>query len=155
MWTDIQKEKIAAKVLNDEGLALPLRLLGGKYLRLIMRIPTLESRVRMAKMFLQIGVKYDELKTYNYEDKQQFMIDHSVNVSRMVAYGIVRGAILGRLCNRPVAWMLRNYMHPVALEEAWMIINSVMSTIPFENIIRLAEVTNILAPSLSQERNGS
>lgn len=143
---------LAAKILTDKGIALPLRLLGKKphYLRWTMRVPTWESRLRMNKMYLKMKVKYDDLRKMTYEEKMQFMVTHGVTVSRMVAYGVVRGHVLGWLLNRPVAWMLRCYMHPAALEEAWMIINGVMSTIPFENTIRLAEVTNLMAPNLSR-----
>ena len=154
MVSSYDKERLAAKILADKGIALPLRLPGRqRYLRWIMRVPNWESRIRMSRMYLKMGVKYDDLHKMSYEDKMQFMIDHGKTVSRMVAYGIVRGYILGWLLNRPVAWMLRNYMHPAALEEAWLIINSVTSIAPFENIIRLAEATNLMAPNLSQPDN--
>jgi len=152
MISNKEKEILAAKVLTDKGIALPLRLLSRKrrYIRWKMRVPTWESRIRMNEMYLKMNVRYDDLLKMTYEEKLQFMINHSLSVSRMVAYGIVRGPFLGMLLNRPVAWMLRNYMHPAALEESWMIINSIMTTVPFENIIRLAEATNLMAPNLSQ-----
>ena len=70
-------------------------------------------------------------------------------VSRMVACGIVRGRILSPLLNRPVAWMLRHWMHPAALEEAWIIVVRMLGTVPFGNIIRLAETINPMSPLLS------
>ena len=80
------------------------------------------------------------------------MVKHTGTVSRMVAYAIVRGWVLGWLLNRPVAWMLRSCMHPAALEEAWMIALSTMSTVPFGNTIRLAEVMSLTAPNLSRRK---
>lgn len=150
-------ELLAAKCLKDEGIALPLRLLRKqkRMIRVVMRIPSLESKVRIAGMYLKIGVTYDELQAMGFEDKLRFMVRNTVNVSRMVAYGIVRGHVLGALLNRPVAWLLRTYMHPVALEEAWMIIIGTMSTVPFGTIIRFAEATNLMAPNLSQNESGS
>lgn len=103
-------------------------------------------------MYLKMGVTYKELKAYTFEQKLEFMQKHTKTVSRMVAYGIVRGRLLGWLLNRPVAWTLRNCMHPVSLEEAWMIILNVMNTVPFGNTIRLAEVMNLMSPNLSQKR---
>lgn len=149
---DFDKERLAAKVLADDGISLPLRLLGGKNLRWVMRVPTLESRARMSKMYLKMGVTYEDLKTYTFEQKLEFMVKHTKTVSRMVAYSIVRGWFLGWLLNRPVAWMLRACMHPAALEEAWILALGAMNTVPFGNIIRLAEVTNLMTPSLSQRR---
>lgn len=152
MKTDFDMEKLAEKVMSDSGISLPLRLPGGKHIRWVMRIPTLESRCRMNRMHLKMDVTYEELKTYTYEQKLEFMQEHTRTVSRMVAYGIVRGWLLGWLLNRPVAWMLRNCMHPAALEEAWIIIISLMNTVPFGDIIRSAEVMNLMAPNLSQRR---
>lgn len=150
--TDFNIELLAEKIMSDAGISLPLRLLGGRHIRWVMRVSTLESRCRMARMYLKMGVTYKELKAYTFEQKLEFMQKHTKTVSRMVAYGIVRGWLLGWLLNRPVAWMLRNCMHPAALEEAWMIILNVMNTVPFGNTIRLAEVMNLMSPNLSQKR---
>ena len=106
----------------------------------------------MARMYLKMGVTYEELKVYTYEQKLEFMVRHTGTVSRMVAYGIVRGRLLGRLLNRPVAWMLRTCMHPAALEEAWMLVVGTMNAVPFGDIIRLAEVMNLMSPSLSRRK---
>lgn len=147
--TDFNIELLAAKVLADNGISLPLRLPGGRYIRWVMRVPNLESRVRISKMYLKMDVKYTDLEKYTFEQKLDFMRKHTKAVSRMVAYGIVRGWLLGRLMNRPVAWMLRNCMHPAALEDAWMLAIGTMNTVPFGNIIRLAEVMNLMSPNLS------
>lgn len=147
--TDFNIELLAAKVLADNGISLPLRLPGGRHIRWVMRVPNLESRVRISKMYLKMDVKYTDLEKYTFEQKLDFMRKHTKTVSRMVAYGIVRGWLLGRLLNRPVAWMLRNCMHPAALEDAWMLTIGTMNTVPFGNIIRLAEVMNLMSPNLS------
>lgn len=97
-----------------------------------------------------MAVTYEDLKTYTFEQKLEFMLKHTKTVSRMVAYAIVRGWFLGWILNRPVAWMLRNCMHPAALEEAFMIAIGSMNTVPFGNIIGLAQVMNLMSPSLSQ-----
>lgn len=150
--TDFNIELLAAKVLADNGISLPLRLPGGRHIRWVMRVPNMESRVRISKMYLKMGVKYTDLEKYTFEQKLDFMRKHTKTVSRMVAYGIVRGWLLGRFLNRPVAWMLRNCMHPAALEEAWMLAIGTMNTVPFGNIIRLAQVMNLMPPNLSQRR---
>lgn len=143
-------EGLAEKIFADSGISLPLRLLGGKHIRWVMRVPSMESRTRMTRMYLKMAVTYEDLKTYTFEQKLEFMLKHTKTVSRMVAYAIVRGWFLGWILNRPVAWMLRNCMHPAALEEAFMIAIGSMNTVPFGNIIGLAQVMNLMSPSLSQ-----
>lgn len=150
MKPNFEIEGLAAKILADNGISLPLRLLSGKHIRWVMRVPNLESRIRMAKMYLKMGVTYDELKEYTFEQKLEFMTKHTSTVSRMVAYTIIRSWLFGWMLNRPVAWMLRNCMHPVALEESFMLAIACMNTVPFGNIIRLAEVMNLMLPNLSQ-----
>lgn len=143
-------EGLAEKIFADSGISLPLRLLGGKHIRWVMRVPSMESRTRMTRMYLKMAVTYEDLKTYTFEQKLEFILKHTKTVSRMVAYAIVRGWFLGWILNRPVAWMLRNCMHPAALEEAFMIAIGSMNTVPFGNIIGLAQVMNLMSPSLSQ-----
>lgn len=152
MRPNFEIEGLAAKIMADNGISLPLRLLGGKHIRWVMRVPNHESRIRISKMYLKMAVTYDDLKAYSFEQKLEFMVKHTKTVSRMVAYAIVRGWFLGWLLNRPVAWMLRNCMHPAALEEAFIIAIGVMNTVPFGNTIRLAEVMNLMLPRLSQRK---
>ena len=152
MKVEFEIEALAEKIMSDAGISLPLRLPGGRHIRWVMRVPNLESRCRMARRYLKMGVTYEELKVYTYEQKLEFMVRHTGTVSRMVAYGIVRGRLLGRLLNRPVAWMLRTCMHPAALEEAWMLVVGTMNAVPFGDIIRLAEVMNLMSPSLSRRK---
>ena len=152
MKVEFEIEALAEKIMSAAGISLTLRLPGGRHIRWVMRVPNLESRCRMARMYLKMGVTYEELKVYTYEQKLEFMVRHTGTVSRMVAYGIVRGRLLGRLLNRPVAWMLRTCMHPAALEEAWMLVVGTMNAVPFGDIIRLAEVMNLMSPSLSRRK---
>lgn len=150
MKPNFELEGLATKILADNGISLPLRLLGGKHIRWVMRVPNYESRVRISNMYLKMGVTYDDLKAYTFEQKLEFMAKHTRTVSRMVAYCIVRGWFLGWLLNRPVAWMLRSCMHPAMLEETFIIAIGIMNTVPFGDIIRLAEVMNLMSPILSQ-----
>ena len=131
----LEMEILSERVMQDGGISLPLRLPGGRHIRWV--------------MYLKLGVRYDEVKEYDFEQKVEFITRHGVGVSRMVACGIVRGRILSPLLNRPVAWMLRHWMHPAALEEAWIIVVRMFGTVPFGNIIRLAETINPMSPLLS------
>ena len=52
MKPNFEMESLAERVMSDAGISLPLRLPGGRHIRWVMRIPTLESRCRMARMYL-------------------------------------------------------------------------------------------------------
>lgn len=145
----LEMEILSERVMQDGGISLPLRLPGGRHIRWVMRVPTYASLLNIGRMYLKLGVRYDEVKEYDFEQKVEFITRHGVGVSRMVACGIVRGRILSPLLNRPVAWMLRHWMHPAALEEAWIIVVRMFGTVPFGNIIRLAETINPMSPLLS------
>lgn len=151
MRPNFEIEGLAAKFLLEEGISLPLRLPGGKPVRWTLRISTLGNLIRMIEMYLKMDVRYDELKDYSYEQKLEFMLKHGKEVSRMVAYGLKCDRRTGRLLNRPLAWMLRNGMHPVALQEAWVMIVRTLSVVPFEDIIALVEAVNPLTPRLSHQ----
>ena len=97
---------------------------------------------------------YDEYREYDFDQKARFMYIYSKSVSRMVAFGLIRGPLLGRLLNRPAAWFLRNTMTPVELGETFMQILSLINTVPFGTIIRSAEAMNKMQPIVSQ-RNKS
>lgn len=151
MKPNFEIERLAAKFLLEEGISLPLRLPGGKSIRWTIRISTLGNLLRMIEMYLKMDVRYNDLKDCSYEQKLEFMLKHGKEVSRMVAYGLKCDRCTGRLLNRPLAWVLRNLMHPAALQEAWIMIVRTLSTIPFENIIALVEAVNPLAPRLSHQ----
>ena len=121
-------EILSERVMQDGGISLPLRLPGGRHIRWVMRVPTYASLLNIGRMYLKLGVRYDEVKEYDFEQKVEF---------------------LSPLLNRPVAWMLRHWMHPAALEEAWIIVVRMFGTVPFGNIIRLAETINPMSPLLS------
>ena len=145
----LEMEILSERVMQDGGISLPLRLPGGRHIRWVMRVPTYASLLNIGRMYLKLGVLYDEVKEYDFEQKVEFITRPGEGVSRMEVCGILRGRILSPLLNRPVAWMLRHWMHPAALEEAWIIVVRMFGTVPFGNIIRLAETINPMSPLLS------
>ena len=141
---------LAALALEDGGISLPASFLGRKF-RLKIKTPTTRSMIRISKEYLKMNTTFEEYKQYSFQQKVRFMYIHSHEVSRMVAYGIIRGPILGRILNRPVAYILRNTMTPVEMGEAFMQILSLANTIPFGSIIRSAEAMNKMQPFLSHK----
>ena len=72
-----------------------------------------------------------------------------------MAAGVVRGPLLGRVLNRPVAWLLGQTMHPAALAEAWRLMLTAMSTTSFGSIITSAAALNKMQPLVSRNESES
>ena len=140
-----ETELLGATALLGGGISLPLQTLLGT-VRITMRIPNTEDLLRISRMYLKMGVTAEELNGYTFEQKARFMVIHGREVSRMVAFGIARRWPPPGVKNRIVAWLLRRYMHPVALQEAWMRILSPLTLGAFGNITASAEAVNQMAP---------
>lgn len=149
-----QEELKACSMMLDMGVALPVCPL--KYLhrknrprRVIMRTPYMGSILRINRLYLSMGVTYDELKEYTFEQNAAFAEKYGKTISRMVAYTLVRGWLVGWLLNRPVAWWLRWRVHPVMLEEAMFQLLTMLDKEYFPITIRLAQKMNLMKPNLS------
>lgn len=144
MMSPKETELLGATALLGGGISLPLQTLLGT-VRITMRIPSTEDLLRISRMYLKMGVTAEELNGYTFEQKARFMVIHGREVSRMVAFGIARRWPPPGVKNRIVAWLLRRYMHPVALQEAWMRILSPLTLGAFGNITASAEAVNQMA----------
>lgn len=147
-------ELMAANALVDGGISLPLKtVLREKPFRITMKIPTTRSMIRISELYLKTGVTVDEYQKFDEEQHARFIFLHGKTLSRIVAAGIVRGPVMGRLLNRPVAWLLRELMHPVALAEAWRNILNNISTTSFGTIITSAAMINKMQPLVSRNED--
>lgn len=149
-------QMLGAVALMDSGISLPLyTVLRRKPFRLTMKIPTTRSFIRASRAYLSIGVTPEEYEGYGFTEKVRFIAEHGKAVSRIVAAGILRGPVTGRLLNRPLAWLLRETMHPVALMEAWKLLLSETAVTSFGIIITLAAVMNKMQPLVSRNERES
>ena len=140
-------ELLAAAAIRDRGISLPLRtIFRRKPLRLTMRIPVTQGLIRVSELYLKMGVRAKDYADYTLEQRADFIARHGRAVSRIVAYGIVRGPVIGALLNRPVAWLLRGCMDPLMLGEAWRIVLDTVNTAPFGSITASLEAVNRLSP---------
>ena len=143
-------ELLAAAAVRDAGISLPLAVcFRRKPLRVTMKIPVTASLIRVTELYHRMGVTAKDYAGYTLEQRAGFIRVHARTMSRMVAYGIVRGFLLGRLLNRPVAWFLRATMDPFALCEAWKLVLNATNTVPFGSIIASVEALNRLSPMSS------
>jgi hypothetical protein len=149
-------QMLGAVALLDDGISLPLHtVLRRKPFRLTMKIPVTRSFIRASKAYLSIGVTPEEYEGYDFTGKMRFVAEHGKAVSRIVAAGILRGPVMGRLLSRPLAWLLRETMHPVALMEAWKLLLNETAVTSFGIIITLAAAMNKMQPLVSRNESGS
>lgn len=149
-------QMLGAVALLDDGISLPLyTVLRRKPFRLTMKIPVTRSFIRASKAYLSIGVTPEEYEGYDFTGKMRFVAEHGKAVSRIVAAGILRGPVMGRLLSRPLAWLLRETMHPVALMEAWKLLLNETAVTSFGIIITLAAAMNKMQPLVSRNESGS
>lgn len=156
-----QTEQLKASALMlDMGVAVPVRPFKFLYSkrkprRVIMRTSGLANLMRIANLYLRMGVTYNEMKEYTFEQNMQFIAEHGVTISRIVTYTLVRSKFLGRLLNRPVAWWLRWRVHPMFLQEAMFQLLTMLDPKSFQTIISSVEMVNPMKPNLSRSCNGS
>ena len=139
-------EKMAADVLLGAGISVPVKSIFGWKRQITVHAPTYGDMIYIGRMYREMNVTHEQLCRMTFEEKADLIARQGKAVSRMVATGIVRLP-----CFRGVAaWWLRHFVHPVALEEIWMVMLSLIRTSPFEIIIPSAGAMNLLAPTGSQ-----
>ena len=137
---------MAADVLLEAGISVPIKNIFGRKRQITVHAPTLGDMIRIGRMYREMDVTHEQLRRMTFEEKADLMARQGKAVGRMVAVGIVRLPFFRGL----VAWWLRRFVHPVALTEIWMVMLSLIRTSPFEIIIPSAEAMNLLAPTGSQ-----
>lgn len=154
-----QLEPQVADALLDVGVRIPLKTFRIPFrkkpvqMRVTLKRPCLGTQIRIARLYLEMGVTYDELAAYNKEKQMHFMSEHGVKISRIIALTICRGFVSGYLFSSIVAWFLRWFVENIYMEAAYENFVSLLGTKSFENTIRSAETTNPLTPlNLSQKR---
>lgn len=145
--TDKEIKTAAAISMLNDGISLPLYLFGKKRpVRVTVKMPTFGSLIRIGKLYEQLGVTAEEYEAYNDEQKMRFVYLHGKDISRMIAYCVVKG----RLANRITAWIMRETMNVYEIYEAFKLVIGSINTSPFGNIIRYVENTNRLEPTMER-----
>lgn len=158
---DKRIELEASEALLDIGVSVPLKSFRIPFtkrrlsLRLTMKRPCLWNMIRIANIYLQIGVTHEEMKSYTKEEEMAFIALHGNRISQMVALAICRDGILAQVMYKPLAWFLRRSVSDVYLQGAFMCFISLMGTRAFMGIINSVERVNPMTPKLSQKRKGS
>ena len=149
----IQREGAAA--LLDRGVSVPLKDIRLPFrkplrLRVVMRRPRLGGLIRLARVYLSLGVTAEQMNKFTKEEEMAFLATH-----RMVAYTLCRGWISRRLLVGTTAWLVRNWIDTEYVSAAMRSFVFLLGTDPFTTIIRSAERTNPMKLRLSQRNKGS
>ena len=152
----IQQE--ASEALLDVGVSVPLKPIRIPFrekrllLRMTMRRPRLSTQIKIARLYLSLGVSYSELEALDKDAQMRFIAKHGKTISEMVAL---------TMCGKwwkpmwLVSWILRHWVDNLYLQVAMMKFVLLLGTENFMNIIRSAEMTNPMKLRLSQGKKGS
>lgn len=150
-------ETEAAEALLDMGVSLPFFRLPftRRPVRLVMRRPCLGSLIRLARLYLGLGVDYEGLRRLSKDEELELLARHGRRLSLMVALTVCRGPWSGALLARPLAWLIRWWMPHAWLLAACRTFVGLLGTRPFMPFIASVERANPMTPSVSRERKGS
>lgn len=152
----VQQE--ASEALLDVGVSVPLKPIRLAFrkkrllLRLTMRRPRLSTQIKIARLYLSLGVTYAELEALDKDGQMCFIAEHGKTISNMVAL---------TMCGKwwkpvwLVSWILRHWVDNLYMQVAMMKFVLLLGTESFTNIIRSAEMTNPMKLRLSQKKKGS
>lgn len=154
----IQREGAAA--LLDRGVSVPVKEIRLPFckplrLRVVMRRPRLGGLIRLARVYLSLGVTAEEMKKFSKEEEMAFLVAHGKAVSRMIAYTLCRGWISRRLLVGPAAWLVRNWIDTEYVSAAMRNFIFLLGTDPFTNIINSVERMNPMKLRMSHTGKGS
>ncbi len=157
METNPQVEIEAAEALLDIGVSLPFFKIPfiRKTVRLKMGRPCLGGQIRLARLYLQTGITFEQMQQFTHHEELAYMAMHGVKVSKMVALTICRGALSGFLFSGILAWLLRWFVDDVYLRAANLQFLKLLGTKSFTTIISSISMTNPMKPRLSQNAKGS
>ena len=152
----VQQE--ASEALLDVGVSVPLKPIRLPFrkkrllLRLTMRRPRLSTQIKIARLYLSLGVTYAELEALDKDGQMCFIAEHGKTISDMVSL---------TMCGKwwkpvwLVSWILRHWVDNLYMQVALMKFVLLLGTESFTNIIRSAEMTNPMKLRLSQKKKGS
>ncbi|MGL5919303.1 MAG: hypothetical protein ACRCZQ_02210 [Bacteroidales bacterium] len=150
----------ASEALLDIGVSVPFKDIRIPFrknpvsVRLTMKRPCLGSQIRIARLYLQLGVTYEQMELFSKHQEMEFLAVHGKRISKMVALTIFRGAFSG-LFAPLLAWILRWFVRDGYLQGANLRFISLLGTKAFMNIIRSAEQSNPMKARLSHKMKGS
>jgi len=156
MDKELEAQREAANILLDHGVSIPMtapwlfRLLGKKQIRITIRRPCWGTMVRIGEAWLSMGITAEAIKKNSIEDDLKLMQQHGHTVTKIVAYGVLRGWFSG-LFAPVLGFILLWRVHPVVLVEAAYKLVTLSRVEDFTTTIRLLatmDVTRMTSPKV-------
>lgn len=151
----------AADALLDNRLKINipapwlLRVLGVRSIPIYPRLPVGQTVIRMSRLFVRMNIDLEQFKSGKFGTLLEFVGRHGVSVSRIIAYGLIRGTFASWLLNRPVAWYIRSHMTVERMAELARILALVSGAENFVSTITSIAQVNVMAETVSHKENGS
>lgn len=155
---DSRIEGTMAEALLDVGVSVPFKDIRIPFrqkpfkLRFTMKRPVLGNQIRITRLFLSMGITYNEMKNFTKEQQMSFLAEHGEKISRIVSLTVCRGKWSGMLFSRMVAWLIRWYVEDIYIWGAFYQFSTLLRIDHFEDIIRLLEQMNPMKPMIESHK---
>jgi hypothetical protein len=146
-------EEVEIKTVDtilDRGVRVPipapffLKMFGVRTIKIIVKRPVIGNMLRISKMYLKMGVK-DEADG-DWRNWIDIFAKTVVPASEIVAIGMLRGRIRGRLLCKPLAWYLRWHMDTRQMAELAALLVSLSGVQDFMNTITFLRGMKMTTP---------
>lgn len=149
-------EMNAADALLDRRLKITLpapwllRVFGKKTIPVWIKLPAYQTLLRMARLTAKMDIDLGKLQTESAPMLFATIAEHGVTASRIIALGMLRGALSSWLLNHPVAWYLRWNMDARTMAELTKILVVTSGAEAFVSIITSEITMKVTIPTVSQ-----
>lgn len=147
-----QVEIESADALLDVGISIPILQFKMPFTkrhltyRVTMRRPTMGSLMRIAKVYLAMGVKVNELNDMSKEQQYELLANHGDKIAEVVMLAILRDSVRIWWFGRFFKWVLLNYVNDTHLTTLNKTFAPLYGTRAFGDIIKLVEGASPLTP---------
>ena len=136
----------------DKGVRVPipaplfLRMFGRRFIHVTVRRPTINSMLRISKLYLRLKMKEDQT---DWTSWMYTLASTGKEVSRIVAVGMLRGSLRTWLFSRPLAAYLREHIDMRQQAELAVVlvtcsgVQDFMNTIKFLRLMKITEPRNL------------
>lgn len=150
----------AADALLDRRLRINLpapwllRLFGRKTIPFWAKRPVAQNLFRMSRLFAKMDIDIKELRAGELGTLLECVGRNGVTVSRIIAYGMIRGSMAAFLFSRPLGRYIRCNMDMRGMAELAKIIVLISGGEDFVSTIMSVSSLRLTEPTLSR-KNGS
>lgn len=150
-------EMNAADAILDRRLRINLpaprlmRLFGCRTVPVFVKRPVAQNLFRMSRLFAKMDIDLKKVRAGELGTLLECIGRNGVTVSRVIAYGMIRGNIAAFLLNRPLGWYLRCNMDMRGMAELAKIIVLISGGEDFVSTIMSVSSLRLTEPTLSHK----